>query len=79
MIAYVMHILYIMHSRMRFELSDRGATMPHVTKKVAQNTRPSFLHVQGKVGPKTNAVKADKPAVRFIKGVIAIYHLVVCT
>ena len=34
------HILT--HSPISFELSDRGA----VTRKVAQNTRPSFSHVR---------------------------------
>ena len=42
-IAYVMHI--IMHSRIWFELSDWGANPPHVTRKVAQNTTPSFSHM----------------------------------
>ena len=50
MVAYVMHIIIIMHSRIWFELSDQGTTPPHVTRKVAQNTRPSFSHVQEGLG-----------------------------
>ena len=44
------HAHAIMHSRIWFELSDQGATPPHVTRKVALNTRPSFLHMQGSLG-----------------------------
>ena len=45
-IAYVnWHAHIIMCSRIWFELPDLEATVPHVTTKVAQNTRPSFLHM----------------------------------
>ena len=37
-----------MHSRIWFKLSDWGATLPHATRKVTQNTRPS--HVQEGLG-----------------------------
>ena len=43
----------ITHSAIWFELSAWGATLPHLTGKVAQNTRPSFLHVQGGSGHET--------------------------
>ena len=39
---YLCHAHIIMHSRIWFKLSDRGATLSHVTRKVTQNTRPSF-------------------------------------
>ena len=47
------HAHIIMCSRIWFELSDQGATPPHVTRKVAQNTRPSS-HVWGGSGHETN-------------------------
>ena len=50
-ITYVMHI--IMRSRIWFELSDRGATLHNVTRKVVQNTRPSFSHVRRGAGHET--------------------------
>ena len=39
------------HPAIWFELSDQGA----VTRKVVQNTRPSFSHVQGGAGHETRA------------------------
>ena len=42
---HLCHAHINMRSRIWFELSDRGATLPHVTRKVAQNTRPSFSHM----------------------------------
>ena len=39
-----------MISAIWFELSDWGATPPYVTRKVVQNTRPSFPHVWGGSG-----------------------------
>ena len=39
------HAHIIMHSRIWFKLSDQGANPSHVTRKVAQNTRPSFSHM----------------------------------
>ena len=45
-----------MHSRIWFELSDQGATLPHVTRKIVQNTRPSFSHVQGGAGHEISLV-----------------------
>ena len=39
-----------MRSRIRFELSDRGAIPPHVTRKITQNTRLSFSHMQEGLG-----------------------------
>ena len=47
------HAHIIMRSRIWFELSDRGATPPHVTRKVFQNTRTSFSHVRGGAGHET--------------------------
>ena len=40
----------ITRSAIWFELSARGATLPHVTRKVVQNTRPSFSHMRGGSG-----------------------------
>ena len=47
------HAHIIMRSKIWFKLSNRGATPPHVTRKLAQNTRPSFSHVQGGSGQET--------------------------
>ena len=51
---HLCHAHIIMRSRIWFKLSDRGATPPHMTRKVVQNTRPSFSHVRGGAGHETN-------------------------
>ena len=47
---HLCHAHIIMCSKIRFKLSDWGATLPNVTRKVAQNTRPLFLHVREGLG-----------------------------
>ena len=50
------HAHIIMHSRIWFKLLDWGATPPHVTRKVAQNTRPSFSHVWEGLGTRLQSL-----------------------
>ena len=52
--SYKRHSL-VSYTRMQCMLECRCLTPPHVTRKVVQNTRPSFSHVRGGSGHETNS------------------------
>ena len=66
------HAQIIMYSRIWFELSDQRDTPPHVTRKVAQNTRPSSCMCREGLSTRARLGLEVDPVVNCV-------HVFVCT